>query len=169
MRRPPSPLHRGWRAAQVMDAKMGEKGVSAEKVKEFQKVKAQADAYSKEEIDAVRLPCAHQRPCAHHPLPARRPCPGRALQALALGPAGLQAVQHQVARDGQRPRRRAGLQPHVLEPDRPGARRHPTRPATPPPAPSRQRPQCAVSLAQPRGVMMLESICLSAGAARGIW
>jgi glycyl-tRNA synthetase (class II) len=38
---------------EVMDAKMGEKGVGADKLKEYQQVKAQADAYSKEEIHAV--------------------------------------------------------------------------------------------------------------------
>ena len=38
---------------EVMDARMAEKGLSSEKLVEYEKVKAQADAYSKEQISAV--------------------------------------------------------------------------------------------------------------------
>ena len=49
--------NRFWRADKlledVMDARIAEKGVSAEQAKEYTQVKAQADAYSREEIHAV--------------------------------------------------------------------------------------------------------------------
>lgn len=49
--------NRFWRAdkllEEVMDARIAEKGVSAEQAKEYTQVKAQADAYSREEIHAV--------------------------------------------------------------------------------------------------------------------